>query len=97
MKSGVETTHASTSSRIANEMAESGEYSSVHMHQQLKTITNGEVESKVLPDVAGVRIDNGKIDVVEVLSGNQTAAQMERKITGALGDKCGSITCVRQD
>ena len=94
---GQNTTHASLSERNANEMAESGEYSSVHMHQKVSTITNGQLSSGVLPDVAGVRKDNGLIDVVEVLSGKQTPAQMQKKITGALGSKCGTVTCVKQD
>lgn len=82
---------------MASEMSETGDYSSVHMHQRISTITNKELSSGRLPDVAGVRRDNGKIDVVEVLSGNQTAAQMEKKIKNALGSRCGSITCVVQD
>lgn len=67
------------------------------MHQKVSTITNKQLSSEVLPDVAGVRIDSGKIDVVEVLSGKQTAAQMQRKVTNALGSRCGTITCVSQD
>jgi hypothetical protein len=97
MKGGKPTTHASTSQRVAEDMADSGEYSTVHLNQAVSTITDGAQKSKVRPDVAGVRLDNGKVDVVEVLSGNQTAAQMQNKIHTALGSKCGSVTCISQD
>ncbi|NRA80436.1 MAG: RHS repeat-associated core domain-containing protein [Pseudoalteromonas sp.] len=96
-KAGVDTTHASTSLRVADEMAATGEYSSIHLNQQVRTITGGDSSSLVRPDVAGIRKDNGKIDVVEVLSPGQTAAQMENKLQKALGSSCGSITCVKQD
>lgn len=71
-------------------MAASGDYVSVHMNQQVRTITNGQSKSNVRPDVAGVRKDNGKVDVVEVLSPKQTAAQMENKLNKALGTTCGT-------
>lgn len=95
-KNGVETSHASTSQRAAENEAQRPDAKSVHLNQTVKTITNGEVDSKVRPDVAPVRTD-GKIDVTEVLSGNQTRAQMEQKIMNALGDRCGTITCIRQE
>lgn len=94
---GQETTHASTSQRVAEEMASTGEYSSVHLNQKVSTITNREIGSGVQPDVAGVRIDNNKVDVVEVRSPGQTDAQLTDRVTKALGDRCGSVTCVGPD
>ena len=95
-KAGELTTHGSTSQRIAEEMAESGDYTSVHLNQAVKTITDGDVTSRVRPDVAGVRAD-GTVDVVEVLSPNQTSQQMTDKLQNALGDRCGAISCVAPD
>jgi hypothetical protein len=96
-KAGELTTHGSTSQRVATEMAESGQFSSVHMNQTVSTITNGEIPSGVRPDVAGVRRDNGLVDTVEVLSPGQTPQQMTDKLQGALGSRCGSVTCVDPD
>lgn|GEM_PF-1333869 len=93
-KNGVETTHASTSRQVAQSEARRDDAKSVHLNQTVSTITNGEVQSSVRPDVATVRVD-GKIDVTEVLSPKQTEAQMTNKITNALGDRCGTITCVK--
>jgi hypothetical protein len=87
------TTHGATSERIANQMAASGKYDSVHLNQTVSTITNGEIKSGVRPDVAGV-LPGGKVDTVEVLSPGQTAAQMENKLGNALGARCGTIRCV---
>lgn len=90
------TTHGVTSECLAKEMAASGKYDSVHMNRKISTITNGEIQSGVQPDVAGT-LPGGKVDVVEVLSPRQTAAQMESKIGSALGSRCGTIRCVAPD
>ena len=95
-KAGELTTHGSTSERIASEMAQSGEFSSVHLNQSVGTITDGSVSSGVRPDVAGVRAD-GTVDAVEVLSPRQTPSQMESKLSDALGKRCGTVTCVEPD
>jgi len=91
------TTHGVPSERIANEMAASGKYESVHLNRTVSSITDGEIRSGVRPDVAGVRRGGGKVDTVEVLSRRQTAAQMENKISKALGQNCGTIRCVNPD
>ncbi|MBP6014642.1 MAG: hypothetical protein KBA31_20610 [Alphaproteobacteria bacterium] len=93
---GEASTHASTSARIAGEMVDSGKYVSVHLNQKASTITGGAVKSGVQPDVAGV-LPNGKVDVVEVLSGRQTAADQSAKNANAFGDRLNSVTCVKQD
>lgn len=95
-KGGVPTTHGSTSQRIASEMADSGEYVSVHLNQTVSTITDGALSSRKRPDVAGVRQD-GQVDVVEVLSPKQTPQQMSDKYEKALGERCGSVSCVAPD
>ncbi len=95
-KGGAETTHGSTSQRIANEEALRKDAQSVHLNQQLRTITNGKVNSRVRPDVATVRND-GKIDTFEVLSPGQTVQQQTNKLRNALGDRAGNITCVACD
>lgn len=56
-------------------------------------LTEGAADSRVRPDVAGVRRDD-KVDAVEVLSPGQTETQMTDKLTDALGDRAGKITCV---
>ncbi len=93
---GRETSHATTSQRIANEQASRPDAKTVHLNQTVKTITGGEKQSAVRPDVGTVRQD-GKVDVNEVLSPGQDAAATAQKYTDALGDKAGTITCVSQD
>lgn len=94
-KDGVETTHGSTSERVANEGAMRPDAESVHMNRQLRTI-DPEIDSQVRPDVAIVRTD-GKIDCCEVLSPGQTVEQQTQKLTDALGDKAGEITVIPPD
>jgi len=93
---GVETTHGPTSQRIANGSANGDRSGSVHLNRTLRSVTNGEIDSRVRPDVATVRTD-GKIDVIEVLSPGQDAARTIQKYKDALGDRAGTITCVQQD
>ena len=93
---GSQTTHAATSQRIANEMAASGKYKSVHMNQKISTITDGKNPSLKQPDVAGVRHD-GKVDAVEVRSGNQQDGALKEKYSSALGPDAGKVTSVEQD
>jgi len=93
---GKETAHASTSQRIANEQSTRPDAESVHLNQTVGTITGGEKQSAVRPDVATVRSD-GKVDVTEVLSPGQNAAAATQKNSNALGDRAGTITCVSQD
>jgi len=95
-RGGVETTHASTSQRIANEQALRTDAASVHLNQTVGTITEGGVVSRVRPDVATVRTD-GKIDAFEVLSPGQTVEQQTRKLQQALGNRAGNIVCVACD
>jgi RHS repeat-associated protein len=93
---GQETTHASTSERIANEQAARPDAESVHMNQSISTITGGEVKSSLRPDVATVRAD-GKVDVHEVLSPSQQAGATASKYQNALGSKAGEVKCVQPD
>ena len=93
---GQKTAHGPTSEKIVNSMAKSGKYDSVHLNQKASTITGGAVTSGTQPDVAGV-LPNGKVDVVEVLSGKQTEAGQIAMNQDAFGDKLNSVTCVSQD
>ncbi len=93
---GTPTTHASTSERTAKAMAESGDYKSVHLNQKISTITDGKNPSLKQPDVAGVRHD-GKVDVVDVLSGKQTEFGQNSKYPGALGSDAGNVRAIPQD
>ena len=77
-------------------MAESGDYVRVHMNQSVGTVTDGAINGRVRPDVAGVKAD-GTVDVVEVLSPKQTRKMMEDKLVPALDDRCGTILCVNAD
>jgi hypothetical protein len=84
--------HDTTSSSIAKEMANSGEYETVHENQTLKTITGGKVDSNLRPDVAGATIE-GKVDVVEIPSKSQTVQQMQKKVQtmeNQLGENAGT-------
>ncbi|MGN6829290.1 RHS repeat-associated core domain-containing protein [Paucibacter sp. M5-1] len=93
---GTETTHASTSQRLANEAARSADAKSVHMNQTISTVTGGKVNSAVRPDVATVRQD-GKVNVTEVLSPGQSSAAQIRKNQNALGNLAGEIKAVPPD
>jgi len=93
---GKETTHGPTSQREAKATAERPEMDSVHMNRTVTSITNGQIQSPVRPDVAGVRND-GQIDITEVLSPRQDAAKTIQKYQNALGDRAGTIVCIQQD
>lgn len=68
----------------------------MHLNETVTTVTNGEIRSRVRPDVATVRTD-GKVDVTEVLSPRQDAAATIQKYQDALGDRAGTNTCIQQD
>ncbi|MDH5821904.1 RHS repeat-associated core domain-containing protein [Luteimonas sp. RD2P54] len=93
---GQETAHASTSQRIASEQSARTDAVSVHLNQRVSTVTGGEAQSAVRPDVATLRQD-GKVDVMEVLSPGQNAGASAQKYSDALGDRAGTIQCVPQD
>jgi hypothetical protein len=93
---GVETTHASTSARLAAEESTRPDAVRVHQNQTVTTITEGEQRSAVRPDVATVTTE-GKVDVTEVLSPGQEASSLADKYKNALGDKAGRIECVKPD
>jgi hypothetical protein len=95
-QNGVETTHAPTSQRVANNDAQRTDANSVHLNQTLTKITGGAVSSPLRPDVATVRSD-GKVDVTEVLSSRQDPATTAQKYRDALGERAGTITCIQQD
>jgi len=94
--SGQETTHASTSTRIAADQAARPDAQSVHLNQRISTVTNNDVKSSLRPDVATVRTD-GKVDVHEVLSPRQEPNSTALKYNNALGNRAGTIKCVPQD
>jgi RHS repeat-associated protein len=85
--------HSVASGRAAVVLARSGDYNEVHVNRWLWSVTGGKVLSRLRPDVAGVRPD-GKIDIVEILSPGQTAADLRRKYSGALGDLMGDFRAV---
>lgn len=87
------TGHAFASARAALGMMKSGDYSKIALNKTLGKITNGEVGSKLRPDVAGVRPD-GKIDITEVLSPGQKADDLKAKYSAALGDRLGNFKTV---
>jgi RHS repeat-associated protein len=89
----IATGHAFASARAALTMVRSGNYSSVALNRTLSKITNGDIDSKLKPDVAGVRPD-GKVDVTEVLSPGQKPAELEAKYSAALGDRMGTFKAV---
>lgn len=86
--------HAMRSLREAVSMARSGNYRSVHMNRTISSITDGNVRSRLRPDVAAVRPD-GKVDIREIASGRQEAAALRDKYASALGDRAGNIEVTR--
>jgi hypothetical protein len=77
--------------REAIGMAKSGRYDKIYINKSLKTATSGRVQSRLRPDVAGVR-PGGLIDVIEVPSPSQTSGQMLDKVRhmeSLLGDFAG--------
>lgn len=70
--------HAETSKNVANQMAQSGKYETVHLNQKLSTITGDAAAGGQQPDVAGLK-PGGAVDTVEVPSKTQTTAQMDAK------------------
>ena len=96
-KAGVETTHASTSQRRAEEAAWTrSDAESVHLNQTLGTITEGEVNSRKTPDV-GINRTDGKVDIIEVLSPRQKANEQIEKNLKPLGEKAGNVDCIDCD
>lgn len=80
----IATGHAFASARAALAMVRSGDYSKVALNRTLSKITDGDVASKLRPDVAGVRAD-GKVDITEVLSPGQDAAELQVKLFCSVG------------
>ncbi len=93
---GQETTHPSTSTRLANEAAKAPDAKLVHLNQTVKTITGGQSTSAVRPDVATMRQD-GKVNVTEVLSPGQSPVAAIQKNQNALGSLAGDIKTVLPD
>jgi hypothetical protein len=87
------TGHAFRSARAALAMVRSGQYEKVALNSQLRTITDGQVDSRLQSDVADVRAD-GRIDITEVLSPGQKSADLEAKYSKALGDRMGKFETV---
>jgi hypothetical protein len=77
-------THASTSQRVANELAAKSTTKSVHLNQSLRKITRNPKAPNIRPDVCCINT-NGTIDMVEVRSTGQTTAELESKLTTARG------------
>ena len=86
--------HAMRSLREAAAMLRSGAYDTVSLNRTLKTITEGGVNSRLRPDVAGLRPD-GKIDITEVLSPGQKHEDLYAKYKAALGDLMGDFKSVK--
>jgi hypothetical protein len=83
---------------IAQEEAAGDGVESVHMNQWLSTITDGEVDSALRPDVA-VAYENGTYDVIEIPSTSQTVEEMQDKVDGMvklLGNLAGKNSRVEQ-
>jgi RHS repeat-associated protein len=84
-RGGQQTTHGSTSARIAADRAETPGATVVTQNQTLRTATGGQIDSSLRPDVATVTTDAGgsvtRVDVDEVLSPGQTAAGQSSRYT----------------
>ncbi len=67
------------------------------MNQAVSTITDGAVNSRARPDVAGVRKDSGQLDVIEARSPGQDEDALIGEYRDALGDRAGEVRCLDQD
>ena len=77
----VPTGHAMASLRAAYSLSKKiPALDRIHFNQTLGTITDKLVRSGLRPDVALVHKD-GRIDLVEILSGRQTVGQLQEKLT----------------
>ena len=77
--------------REAIEMAKSGQYKHIYLNKSLSTTTGGGIDSSLKPDIAGV-LENGQIDIVEVLSPSQSFDSQVNKIAymrDLLGPRAG--------
>ncbi|TDK27212.1 hypothetical protein E2F46_03130 [Luteimonas aestuarii] len=92
-RAGMASGHAFRQLREAAAMLRTGGYEKISLHRSLRTLTDGAVNSRLKPDVAGLRPD-GKIDITEVLSPGQKAADLQAKYAGALGDRMGDFKAV---
>jgi RHS repeat-associated protein len=82
-------THQLATYREATALAKSGAYERVYINRSLKTITGGELDSLLKPDVTGL-LKNGRIDMIEVVSPSQTFKSQMQKIQqmeGLLGPR----------
>jgi len=71
----------------------SGDYLKIALNRTLRTLTGGEIPSKLRPDVAALKQD-GKIDISEVLSPGQNADVLREKYSVALGDRMGDFKAI---
>ena len=88
MSRGVETAHALESVVRALELARTNEYSDIFFNRSFSTISNGEDDVPLRPDVVGLRrptLDGGpKYDVFEVLSPRQNGPAREQVLRPAV-------------
>ena len=82
--------HWNTIVQETMEMAASGEYVEIYVNKAISTATGGQVQSRLRPDIIGVR-KSGGYDVVEVVSPSQRRAQLERKINSMKQDLFGAL------
>jgi hypothetical protein len=85
---GVETAHALKSVVGALELARTNDYSDIFFNRSFSTISNGEDDVLLRPDVVGVRrptLEGGpKYDVFEVLSPRQSGPAREQVLRPAV-------------
>ena len=74
--------HASTSERIAREMASDKNAKQTYLNKSLRTVTGDNGAPNIRPDVTVVNHD-GTIDMVEVRSSGQTTASLVQKLSDA--------------
>lgn len=85
---GVETNHAIKSVEAALELAETNQYSDIFFNRSFSTISNGEYDVWLRPDVVGLRRPTlgfgPKFDVFEVLSPGQSGPAREQVLRPAV-------------
>ena len=96
---GPSNAHKIRTYRDAITSAKSGQYEKIYINKQLKTATEGQVQSALRPDVSKVRKGSGLIDMTEVPHPRQTVQQLTDKIEmmeDLLGDLAGPGSRVTQ-
>lgn len=78
---GAETDHANRSVDAAMLAARTGRFSEIYFNRALSTCSGGCIQSRLRPDVVGVRRDDRSLDLWEALSGRQRLSDRQYELS----------------